>query len=103
MRRPAGQQGARRRRSPGGLGGRCGGGGCGGGRCEEDGDEEPERLGQVGEEVDRVPGADGGMAGGGGREGVCRSVDDRFREAGGCGESRGAEDGGAAEGGGWGG
>jgi hypothetical protein len=43
-RRPAGRQGARRQRSPGGRGGRCGGGGWGGGRREE----EPRRPGQVG-------------------------------------------------------
>jgi hypothetical protein len=58
---------------------------------EEDGAAaaEPRRLGrpgQVGEEAARVFGADGGVAGGEGVSG--------FREAGGSGESRGAEDGG---------
>jgi hypothetical protein len=103
MRRPAGQQGARRRRSPGGLGGRCGGGGCGGGRCEEDGDEEPERLGQVGEEVDRVPGADGGMAGGGGGKASAGRWTTDFGRPAAAENPGGQRMGGAAEGGGWGG
>jgi hypothetical protein len=91
--RTAGRQGARR--SPGGQGGRRGGGGCGGGLHEEYGDQEPRRPGQVGEEAARVPGADGdGPVVWQRGEGIGGSVDGGFREAGGGGESRGAEDGG---------
>jgi hypothetical protein len=60
-RRPGGKaRGARRRRrSPGGRGGRPSGGGWRGSRRKEYGDEEPLRPRQVGEEDGRVLGADG--------------------------------------------
>jgi hypothetical protein len=65
---------------------------------EEDGEEEPRRPGQVGKGATRVMGEDGGrpVAWRGGK-GAGGSVDDGFREAGGGGESRGMEDGVAAE------